>query len=88
MIESPDESVAQLEEQLDGISRMLSDMEALNARQAERVAARMDQIASQLLEITAPPTTDEVNQRLSVSPAGTDDFQSLLPKMSAADGEG
>jgi hypothetical protein len=38
MSEAPDESIAQLEAQLDGASRTLSGVDALNARQAERVA--------------------------------------------------
>jgi len=54
MSESPDESIAQLEDQLDGASRTLSSLHALNARLAERVAARMDRLASQLLEVSPP----------------------------------
>jgi hypothetical protein len=60
MSEPRDESIAQLEEQLEGVSRTLSGLDELNARQAERVAARMDRLASQLLEISPPPAMDAV----------------------------
>lgn len=88
MSESRQESIAQLEEQLDGVSRMLSGMEELNARQAERVAARMDRLASQLLEISPPPAMEAVYQRLGVTPASDEEFVSLVDEMGAPDGEG
>ncbi len=88
MSESRQESIAQLEEQLDGVSRTLSGMEELNARQAERVAARMDRLASQLLEISPPPAMEAVYQRLGVTPASDEEFASLVDGMGAPDGEG
>lgn len=88
MSESRQESIAQLEEQLDGVSRTLSGMEELNARQAERVAARMDRLASQLLEISPPPAMEAVYQRLGVTRASDEEFASLVDEMGAPDGEG
>lgn len=88
MSEPSDDSTAQLEEQLDGVSRTLSSMEALNARQAERVGARMDRLASQLLELSAPPSMDGVYQRLGMAPATEREFASLLDEMGSPDGEG
>lgn len=88
MSESPDVSIAQLEDQLDGASRTLSSMHALNARQAERVAARMDRLASQLMEVSAPPAMEAVHQRLGTTPASSEDFASVVDQMGPADGEG
>lgn len=88
MSESRQKSIAQLEEQLDGVSRTLSGMEELNARQAERVAARVDRLASQLLEISPPPAMEAVYQRLGVTPASDEEFASLVDEMGAPDGEG
>ena len=88
MSQSPEESLAQLEEQLDGVSRTLSGLDELNARQAERVAARMDRLASQVLEISPPPAMDEVHERLGVTPASHEEFASLVEEMGAPDGEG
>jgi hypothetical protein len=88
MSDSPDESIAQLEDQLDGASRTLSGLHALNARQAERVAARMDRLASQLLEVTPPPAIEAVHQRLGTTPASSEDFASVADQMGSADGEG
>jgi hypothetical protein len=53
-----EESVAQLEQQLDGASRTMSGLEQLNAIEAERVAAGIDRLASQLLEISPPPAME------------------------------
>lgn len=88
MSESPDESIAELEDQLDGASRALSSLHALNARQAERVAARMDRLASQLLEVSPPPAMEAVHQRLGTTPTSSEDFASIADQMGAADGEG
>ena len=83
-----DESIAQLEQQLDGASRAMSALDQLNAREAERVAARVDRLASQLLEISEPPAMDAVYERLGVTPASDEDFASLVDEMGAPDGEG
>jgi hypothetical protein len=88
MSESRQESIAQLEEQLEGVSRTMSGMEELNARQAERVAARMDRLASQLLELSPPPAMEAVYQRFGVTPASDEEFASLVDEMGAPDGEG
>ena len=88
MSESRQESIAELEEQLEGVSRTLSAMDELNARQAARVAARMDRLASQLLEISPPPAMEAVYQRLGVTPASDEEFASLVDEMGAPDGEG
>jgi hypothetical protein len=81
MSESRGESTAQLEEQLDGVSRTLSGMEELNVQQAERVTARMDRLASQLLELCPPVAMDGVYQRLGVAPAKDEEFASLVDEM-------
>lgn len=83
-----EDSIAQLEEQFDVLSRAVSGMDALNAREADRVAARMDRLASQLMEIFPPPPMDEVYGRLGATAAGDEDFASLVDEMSAPDGEG
>jgi hypothetical protein len=88
MSESPDESVAQLEDLLDGASRTLSSLRALNAGQAERVGERMDRLASQLLEISPPPAMEAVHARLGTTPASSEDFASVVDEMGVADGEG
>jgi hypothetical protein len=83
-----DESIAQLEQQLDGASRAMSALDQLNAREAERVGERMDRLASQLLEISEPPAMEALYQRLGVTPASDQDFASLVDEMGAPDGEG
>ena len=84
----PDESISQLNDQLDGASRTLSSLQALNARQAERVAARMDRLASQLLELSPPLAMEAVHNRLGTTPASSEDFATVVDQMGAADGEG
>jgi hypothetical protein len=81
MSESPDESIARLEHQLDGASRTLSSLHALNARQAERVAACMDRLGSQLLEVSPPPAFEAVHQRLGTTPASSEDFASVVDEI-------
>lgn len=88
MSEPREDSIAQLEEQIDGVARTMSSLSELNAREAERVAARMDRLASQLLEISPPPAMDAVYQRLGVTPASDEEFASLVDEMGAPDGEG
>jgi hypothetical protein len=88
MSESRDEVTARLEDQLDGVSRTLSSMEELNARQAERVAVRMDRLTSQLLELSPPPAMDGVYQRLGVAPATDEEFSSLVDEKGLPNGEG
>ena len=48
----------------------------------------MDRLASQLLEISAPPPIDAVHQRLDIAPAGPDELESLADQMGPRDGEG
>jgi hypothetical protein len=86
--EPPEDSVARLEDQLDGASRTLSALGALNARQAERVAAPMDRLASQLLDVSAPMPMATVHQQLVTTPAGADGLASLADDMSPGDDEG
>jgi hypothetical protein len=83
-----EESIARLEDQLDGALRTLSGLGALNASQAERVAGRMDRLASQLLEVSAPAPMAAVHERLGTTPASAEDFAALLGEMGRADGEG
>lgn len=88
MSETREESLARLEEELDGVTRTLSGLDELNARQAERVAAPVERLASRLLEISPPPTMDAVYQRLGARPASSEDFASLADEIGPADGEG
>ncbi len=83
-----DVSVKHLEDQLEGAARTLSSLGTLSDRQAERVAQRMDRLASQLLELGAPPTIASVHERLGTTPADPDDFRSAAEQMGPADGEG
>jgi hypothetical protein len=86
--EPSEDSVARLEDQLDSASRTLSALGALNARQAERVAARMDRLSSQLLDLSEPVPMAAVHEQLATSPASDDDFASLVREMSPGDSEG
>ena len=88
MSSSSDDSIAQLEHQLEGAERTLSGLGTLSAQQADRVAQRMDRLASQLLEISAPPAIDAVHQRLGIAPAGSDELDALADQMGPRDGEG
>jgi hypothetical protein len=83
-----EEAIARLEDQLDGALLALSGLGALDARQAERVAARMDRLASQLLEVSAPAPMAAVHERLETTPATADDIAALISDMAPADGEG
>jgi hypothetical protein len=85
---SSDNSVEQLEDQLEGAERTLSALGSLSDQQAERVAQRMDRLASQLLEVSAPPALHAVHERLATSPAGREEFDALVDGMGAPDGEG
>jgi len=88
MSEASNESIAQLEAQLDGAVRALSSVGSLNARQAERVAERMDRLASQLMAVTPPPPMEAVHERLGTTPASRDEFASVVDEMGSPDGEG
>ncbi len=61
---SSDEGITELEDQLEGAERTLSRIRRLSDEQAGRVEARMDRLASQLLEVSPPPAMDEVHGRL------------------------
>jgi hypothetical protein len=63
-------------------------LHALNARQAERVAAHMDRLASRLLEVRPPPAIEAVHQGLGTTPASGQDFASVVDQMGPAGGEG
>jgi hypothetical protein len=86
--EPSEDSVARLEDQLDGASRTLSALGALNARQAERVAARMDRLSSHLLDVSEPVPMAVVHEHLATAPASDDDFASLAREMRPGDSEG
>ena len=83
-----EDSVARLENQLDSASRTLSALGALNARQVQRVAARMDRLSSQLLDLSEPVPMAAVHEQLATAPASDDDFASLVREMSPGDSEG
>jgi hypothetical protein len=84
----PENSIVQLEDQLEGAERALSALSALSDRQAERVAQRMDRLASQLLQVSAPAPIETVHERLGTRAATREDFQSLADQMGAPDSEG
>jgi hypothetical protein len=83
-----DVSVEQLEDQLAGAARTLSGLGALSDQQAERIGQRMDRLASQLLEVSAPPPVAAVHERLGTRPADPDELRSLAEQMGLPDGEG
>lgn len=85
---SSDDAIVEFEHQLEGAERALSELTVLSDRDAERVAARMDRLASQLLEISSPPPIADVHRRLGTVPAGSGDFASLAERMGSADREG
>lgn len=68
MADQSDSLLAELESQLEGAERSLSAVEALDERQAERLGDRMDRLASQLLEVSDPPSIESVYQELGVTP--------------------
>lgn len=66
----------------------MSAVGALSVQQAERVAERVERLASQLLEITPPEPWDVVHARLSTTPASDEDFSALMGELGSPDGEG
>lgn len=85
---SSDSAIDELEDQLEGAERTLSGLGALNSQQAQRVAQRMDRLASQLLEVSEPTPIDGVHERLGTTPAGAEEFEDLADRMGTPDGEG
>lgn len=83
-----DDTVSQLERELETVERSMSAVGALSAQQAERVAERVDRLASQLLEITTPEPWDAVHARLGTTPASSEDFAALTDELASPDGEG
>ncbi len=86
--DAADNAIERLEYQLEGAERTLSALSSLTDQQAQRVAERMDRLASQLLEVSAPPAINDVHQRLGTRPVELDEFRSLADQLGAADGEG
>lgn len=85
---SSDDSIKRLEDQLEGVVLTLSRMGVLSQNEAERVAQRMDRLASQLLEVSGPPAITAVHERLGTTPSRREEFLSLVEQMGPADGEG
>jgi len=83
-----DDSVDQLERELETVERSMSAVGGLSAQQAERVAERVDRLASQLLAITTLEPWDEVHARLGTTPASGEDFSELVGELGSPDGEG
>lgn len=83
-----DDAVSQLERELETVERSMSTVGALSTQQAERVAERVDRLASQLLEITTPEPWDAVHVRLGTTPASGADFSTLTDELGEPDGEG
>ncbi len=88
MSEAADNAIEQLEDQLEGAARTLSALSSLTDQQAQRVAQRMDRLASQLLEVSAPPAINDVHSRLGTQPVELHEFESLTDRLGATDGEG
>ena len=88
MSEAAENAIEQLEDQLEGAARTLSALSSLTDQQAQRVAQRMDRLASQLLEVSAPPAINDVHSRLATHPVELAEFDSLTDRLGAADGEG
>ena len=88
MSDAADNAIEQLEGQLERAERTLSALSSLSDQQAQRVAERMDRLASQLLEVSAPPAINDVHQRLGTQPVELDEFRSLVDHLGPADGEG
>ena len=85
---SANDSVSQLERELETVERSMSAVGTLSAQQAELVAERVDRLASQLLEITTPEPWDAVHARLGTTPASGEDFSTLIDELGSPDGEG
>lgn len=83
-----DDSVSQLEHELETVEQSMSAVGALTPQQAERVADRVDRLASQLLEITTPEPWDAVHARLGTTPASGEDFSALTSELGSPDCEG
>ena len=83
-----DDSVDQLERELEVVERSMSAVGGLSAQQAERVAEPVDRLASQLLAITTPEPWDGVHARLGTTPASGEDFSALMGELGSPDGEG
>ena len=83
-----EDSVKQLERELETVERSMSAVGGLSAQQAERVAERVDRLASQLLEITTPEPWHGVHARLGTTPASGEDFSALMGELGSPDGEG
>ncbi len=83
-----DDSVDQLERELEIVERSMSAVGGLSAQQAERVAERVDRLASQLLAITTPEPWDGVHARLGTTPTSGEDFSALMGELGSPDGEG
>lgn len=88
MSASSDSAIDELENQLEGAERTLSGLGPLSSQQAQRVAQRMDRLASQLLEVSDPPPIDGVHKRLGTTPAGPEELERVADHMSPPDGEG
>ncbi len=83
-----DDSVSRLERELETVERSMSAVGTLSVEQAQRVAERVDRLASQLLEITTPEPWGAVHARLGTTPASGEDFSALMGELGSPDGEG
>ncbi len=88
MPHSTDDSLGQLERQLEGAERAFSAVDALSDQEAERVAERMDRLASQLLKVSMPPSMAAVHEQEGTEPASPTEFERLTEQMGPPDGEG
>jgi hypothetical protein len=84
---SGEDSVSRLERELETVERSMSAVGVLSEQQVERVADRVDRLASQLLEISAPEPWAAVHARLGTTPAGAEDFSGLVGELISPDDE-
>jgi hypothetical protein len=88
MGEPADNSIKQLEAQLEGAERTLASLRPLDRGDAERVGERMDRLASQLLAVTEPRSMADVHKGLGTEPLGEGELSALSDQMLPPDGEG
>jgi hypothetical protein len=81
-------SIAEIEAKLDEATRALASVEQLRGRDAERIEEKMERLASQLLEVTAPIPMSEIHERLGTTPVSPEEFAELSKYMLPPDGEG
>lgn len=88
MASPAENTVAEVEAQLDATTRALADSPMLSASQGDRIAEKLDRLQSQLMEVTPPPSMADAEARHGLTPATPEEFAQLAKHMLAPDGEG